>query len=143
MELKIKNKNIESIYKIFSELPITKMKVNRGRAKFLKKLEEKFNNFIEDRKEILELYVEFDEEGKPISNDGKLKFKENCIEQDLIKDIDELANELVTIQSGEYSTRYIDLFSDLEDLEVQLSAQEIILLDELLEQYENQKGEQK
>ena len=137
MELKIKNKNIESIYKIFSELPITKMKANRGRAKFLKKLEEKFNNFIEDRKEILELYVEFDEEGKPISNDGKLKFKENCIEQDLIKDIDELANELVTIQSGEYSTRYI------EDLEVQLSAQEIILLDELLEQYENQKGEQK
>ena len=143
MELKIKNKNIESIYKIFSELPITKMKANRGRAKFLKKLEEKFNNFIEDRKEILELYVEFDEEGKPISNDGKLKFKENCIEQDLIKDIDELAKELVTIQSGEYSTRYIDLFSDLEDLEVQLSAQEIILLDELLEQYENQKGEQK
>lgn len=143
MELKIKNKNIESIYKIFSELPITKMKANRGRAKFLKKLEEKFNNFIEDRKEILELYVEFDEEGKPISNDGKLKFKENCIEQDLIKDIDELANELVTIQSGEYSTRYIDLFSDLEDLEVQSSAQEIILLDELLEQYENQKGEQK
>ena len=61
----------------------------------------------------------------------------------MIKDIDELANELVTIQSGEYSTRYIDLFSDLEDLEVQLSAQEIILLDELLEQYENQKGEQK
>ena len=46
MELKIKNKNIEIIYKIFSELPITKMKANRGRAKLLKKLEEKFNNFI-------------------------------------------------------------------------------------------------
>ena len=143
MELKIKNKNIEIIYKIFSELPITKMKANRGRAKLLKKLEEKFNNFIEDRKEILELYVEFDKEGKPISNDGKLQFKEDYTEKDLTKDIDELANELIIIQSGEYSNRFIDLFDDLENLEVQLSAQEIILLDELLEQYENQKGEHK
>ena len=143
MELKIKNKNIEIIYKIFSELPITKMKANRVRAKLLKKLEEKFNNFIEDRKETLELYVEFDKEGKPISNDGKLQFKEDYTEKDLTKDIDELANELIIIQSGEYSNRFIDLFDDLENLEVQLSAQEIILLDELLEQYENQKGEQK
>lgn len=143
MELKIKNKNIEIIYKIFSELPIKKMKANRGRVKLLKKLEEKYNNFIQDRKEILELYVEFDDVGKPISKDGKLQFKEDCVEKDLAKDIDELANELIIIQSGEYSNRFIDLFDDLENLETQLSAQEIILLDELLEQYENQKGEQK
>ncbi|AME09655.1 MULTISPECIES: DUF1617 family protein [Gemella] len=136
MELKIQNKDLEILLQTVSNLPIKKMKANRGRAKFLKKLQEKLETYIEDRTELAKVYVEYDKDQPKVDSDGNLIYKDNANVDEFIKELNELNTESVIIQGGEYSERYTDFFNDLLELEVELSAYETILIDDILEQFE-------
>ena len=56
-------------------------------------------------------------------------------------DISELADEDVVLDAGEYQARYTALFEWLADCEEEFTTTEVILLDNLLEQFEEQGGE--
>ena len=53
----------------------------------------------------------------------------------------ELAQEEVVLEAGEYESRYVTFMDWLSDCAEELTMAEIILVDNLLEQFEEQKGE--
>ncbi|HEP1764555.1 TPA: DUF1617 family protein, partial [Streptococcus pyogenes] len=55
--------------------------------------------------------------------------------------LNELADEEIVIKGGEYSKRFIDFLEYLAESEDEFTAQEIIIVDSILEQYEGSKGE--
>lgn len=69
-------------------------KNSRMRTKLKKILTGKLQEFYEDLNEINLNYVQKDDSGNPISNDGKLLFSDN---NNRLEDLYELANEVVII----------------------------------------------
>ncbi|HEP2273320.1 TPA: DUF1617 family protein, partial [Streptococcus pyogenes] len=56
--------------------------------------------------------------------------------------LNELADEEIVIKGGEYSKRFIDFLNFLEECEDEFTSSEIILIDNILEQFEeSKKGE--
>ncbi|GAY71733.1 phage protein [Streptococcus canis] len=55
--------------------------------------------------------------------------------------LSELGNEDITIKGHEYSKRFIDFLEYLAESEDEFTAQEILIIDTILEQFENSKGE--
>ncbi|HEP2053862.1 TPA: DUF1617 family protein, partial [Streptococcus pyogenes] len=53
----------------------------------------------------------------------------------------ELGNEDITIKGHEYSKRFIDFLEYLAESEDEFTSSEIILIDNILEQFEESKGE--
>lgn len=134
MQFEITNKDIERLYNELYSLNISIMKANRGRVKFLKKLEEKYKDFMEFKNAIFDEYLqkENDEylvvDDKYIVKDGK--------EQQFNSDMNELLNEKIVISSGEYSNRFFDFFIVLQNYEGNI--ENIYLIDDILEQFEKQ-----
>ncbi|MHC5848293.1 DUF1617 family protein, partial [Streptococcus pyogenes] len=52
----------------------------------------------------------------------------------------ELGNEDITIKSHEYSKRFIDFLEYLAESEDEFTSEEIVLIDNILEQFEESKG---
>ncbi|HEP1472299.1 TPA: DUF1617 family protein [Streptococcus pyogenes] len=142
MQLTIKNKDLNTLYRVLDKIKVTNMRANRGRAKLLAKVVDKFKEYAKDEGDIIDQYVAKNDDGKWITDDkGNSKIEDTSKLAELNDFLDELASEPIVIKGGEYSKRFIDFLEYLAESEDEFTAQEIIIVDSILEQYEGSKGE--
>ncbi|HER0784525.1 TPA: DUF1617 family protein, partial [Streptococcus pyogenes] len=69
MQLTIKNKDLNTLYRVLDKIKITNMRANRGRAKLLAKVEGKLSEYAKDEVDIIDQYVAKNDDGKWITDD--------------------------------------------------------------------------
>lgn len=137
--IKINNINTAPIYNFLNSLELTG-KASRGRSKFIKRLEEKNKEYLEDLAELQKEYFETDEKGDLITDDkGKLTFKDDLNFEEYDTKYKDIGNEHAEISFGEYSTKYEAMFQALDNLDVPLSGQDAESYDNLMDAYEAEK----
>lgn len=143
MQLTIKNKDLNTLHNVLDKIKVTNMRANRGRAKLLAKVEAKLSEYAKDEVDIIDQYVSKNDDGKWIVDDkGNPKIDDTSKLAELNDFLDELANESIVIKGGEYSKRFIDFLEYLAESEDEFTSEEIVLIDNVLEQYEeSKKGE--
>lgn len=144
-KIKLENQMIVPVFTLLQELSL-KAKASRGRNQFIKRLEEKSQEFNEALTEIRKEYFEVDADGELKSENGKYIYKDLSKENELNKRIEELNEELFEINFGEYSTKYEAMFEALDSTEEELSGQKAFAYNELMDAYEaneNKKEEEK
>ncbi|HFD1866758.1 DUF1617 family protein, partial [Streptococcus pyogenes] len=115
---------------------------NRGRAKLLAKVVDKFKEYAKDEGDLIDLYAQKDKDGKFVIDEHKnIKLADPAKLDEFNGLLNELADEEIVIKGGEYSKRFIDFLEYLAESEDEFTAQEIIIVDSILEQYEGSKGE--
>ncbi|VTT03068.1 DUF1617 family protein [Streptococcus dysgalactiae] len=143
MQLTIKNKDLNTLHSVLDKIKVTNMRANRGRAKLLAKVEVKLSEYAKDDVDIIDQYVSKNDDGKWITDDkGNPKIDDTSKLAELNDFLDELASEPVIIKGGEYSKRFIDFLEYLAESEDEFTSEEIVLIDNILEQFEeSKKGE--
>ena len=140
-KIKLQNQLIVPVFNFLTEVKLSANKASRGRTQFLKRLEEKSKEFSEAVSDIRKEYFKVDENGELLVVDGEYQFKdpEMKVVQDatLTKKLTELGEEAFEIHFGEYSTKYEALFTALDNLEVELSGQDAMAYNELMDAYES------
>ncbi|QKG77447.1 DUF1617 family protein [Streptococcus canis] len=142
MDLTLKNKDLNTLYSVLDKIKVTNMRANRGRAKLLSKVVEKINEYAKDEGDLIDLYAQKDKDGKFVIDERKnIKLADPTKLDELNDLLSELGNEDITIKGHEYSKRFIDFLEYLAESEDEFTAQEILIIDTILEQFENSKGE--
>ncbi|MGT2923398.1 DUF1617 family protein [Streptococcus canis] len=142
MQLTIKNKDLNTLHNVLDKIKVTNMRANRGRAKLLAKVEAKLSEYAKDQVGIIDQYVSKNDDGKWITDDkGNPKIDDTSKLAELNDFLDELASEPIIIKGGEYSKRFIDFLEYLAESEDEFTSEEIVLIDNVLEQFEESKGE--
>ncbi|MGT2943753.1 DUF1617 family protein [Streptococcus canis] len=142
MQLTIKNKDLNTLHNVLDKIKVTNMRANRGRAKLLAKVEAKLSEYAKDQVDIIDQYVSKNDDGKWITDDkGNPKIDDTSKLAELNDFLDELASEPIIIKGGEYSKRFIDFLEYLAESEDEFTSEEIVLIDNVLEQFEESKGE--
>ncbi|SQF67889.1 DUF1617 family protein [Streptococcus dysgalactiae] len=142
MQLTIKNKDLNTLHNVLDKIKVTNMRANRGRAKLLAKVGAKLSEYAKDEVDIIDQYVSKNDDGKWIVDDkGNPKIDDTSKLAELNDFLDELASEPIIIKGGEYSKRFIDFLEYLAESEDEFTSEEIVLIDNILEQFEESKGE--
>ncbi|HEL1020905.1 TPA: DUF1617 family protein [Streptococcus equi subsp. equi] len=143
MDLTVQNKDLNTLYSVLDKIKVTNMRANRGRAKLLAKVEAKLSEYAKDEVDIIDQYVAQNDDGKWIVDDkGNPKIDDTSKLAELNELLDELANEPIVIKGHEYSKRFIDFLEYLAEAEDEFTSEEIVLVDNILEQFEeSKKGE--
>ncbi|CAM30354.1 TPA: DUF1617 family protein [Streptococcus pyogenes] len=142
MDLTLKNKELNTLYRVLDKIKITNMRANRGRAKLLAKVVDKINEYAKDETDLIDMYAAKDKDDKFVIDEHKnIKLADPAKLDELNGLLNELADEEIVIKGGEYSKRFIDFLEYLAESEDEFTAQEIIIVDSILEQYEGSKGE--
>lgn len=139
--LTFKNEELAPVGSFLNELNL-KNKASRGRTKLIKLLAAKNEEYSEERREVLDPY--FEDEKLLEDDDGNID-KDNRAKA--AKVADEIESELAVIEFTEYSEKMKSLYSALSDYQNELSNQEAVAYDLLMEQleknFENQTEEVK
>ncbi|HGI0081714.1 TPA: DUF1617 family protein, partial [Streptococcus pyogenes] len=130
------------LYSVLDKIKVTNMRANRGRAKLLAKVVDKINEYAKDETDLIDMYAAKDKDDKFVIDEHKnIKLADPAKLDELNDLLNELADEEIVIKGGEYSKRFIDFLEYLAESEDEFTAQEIIIVDSILEQYEGSKGE--
>lgn len=142
MELTLQHKDLQTALMALRNLSVTSMRANRGRAKLLRHLTAKLEEYIVDEETFLSDYVVLTEQGKPaINEEGNFTLKDPSQRDEVNQLLAELQEETVTLAFGEYKEQYEAFFVYLADAEVDLTMEQVLVMDNLLDQFESQKGE--
>ncbi|HHR3331116.1 TPA: DUF1617 family protein [Streptococcus pyogenes] len=142
MDLTLKNKDLNTFYSVLDKIKITNMRANRGRAKLLAKVVDKINEYAKDEGDLIDLYAQKDKDGKFVIDERKnIKLADPTKIDELNDLLSELGNEDITIKGHEYSKRFIDFLEYLAESEDEFTSDEIIIIDNILEKFEESKGE--
>lgn len=143
MKLKLTNKNLLTLKIILEKLHISNMRINRGKIKLYKHVLAKIDEYAQDEQDILNAAAIINDDGSFAKNDdGIVVLKEGETYENVNNQLNELSQEEVVLDTGEYEARYIAFLDWLSDCDAELDMTEIDLIDNLLEQYEEQtKGE--
>lgn len=142
MDLTLKNKELNTLYSVLDKIKVTNMRANRGRAKLLAKVVDKINEYAKDEADLIDLYAAKDKDGKLVIDEHKnIKIADPTKIDELNDLLSELGNEDITIKGHEYSKRFIDFLEYLAESEDEFTASEVVLIDNILEQFEESKGE--
>ncbi|HEP1436936.1 phage protein [Streptococcus pyogenes] len=142
MDLTLKNKDLNTFYSVLDKIKITNMRANRGRAKLLAKVVDKINEYAKDEGDLIDLYAQKDKDGKFVIDERKnIKLADPTKIDELNDLLSELGNEDITIKGHEYSKRFIDFLEYLAESEDEFTSDEIIIIDNILEEFEESKGE--
>ncbi|HEQ9012826.1 TPA: DUF1617 family protein, partial [Streptococcus pyogenes] len=71
MDLTLKNKDLNTLYSVLDKIKITNMRANRGRAKLLAKVVDKFKEYAKDEGDLIDLYAQKDKDGKFVIDEHK------------------------------------------------------------------------
>ncbi|HGM9707323.1 TPA: DUF1617 family protein, partial [Streptococcus pyogenes] len=55
MDLTLKNKELNTLYRVLDKIKITNMRANRGRAKLLAKVVDKINEYAKDETDLIDM----------------------------------------------------------------------------------------
>ncbi|WP_422804209.1 DUF1617 family protein [Streptococcus sp. FT1-55] len=143
MKLKLTNKDLLTLKTILEKLHISTMRVNRGKIKLYKHVLAKIDEYAQDEQDILNAATVINDDGSFAKNDdGNVILKEGETYEHVNNQLNELAQEEVVLDAGEYEARYIAFLDWLSDCDEELDMTEIDLVDNLLDQSEEQtKGE--
>ncbi|MDV5978087.1 DUF1617 family protein [Streptococcus canis] len=142
MDLTLKNKDLNTFYSVLDKIKVTNMRANRGRAKLLAKVVDKIKEYAKDEADLIDLYAQKDKDGKLVIDEHKnIKLADPTKIDELNDLLTELGNEDITIKGHEYSKRFIDFLEYLAESEDEFTSAEIIIIDNILEQFEESKGE--
>ncbi|HFI0336326.1 TPA: DUF1617 family protein [Streptococcus suis] len=143
MKIKLTNKNLLTLKSILEKLHISNMSINRGKVKLYKHVLSKIDEYAQDEQDILNAAAVINDDGFFVKNDdGNVILKEGETYENVNKQLNELSQEEAVLDAGEYEARYVAFLGWLSDCDVDLSIEEIILIDDILEQFETQiKGE--
>lgn len=115
-------------------------KTSRLRNKLVKKLDTVTAELNEERIELLKELATKDEAGEPVIIEVNGQQSYDVQDKDeLAKQINELINEKVAVEVGEYSSNFAPLFEylDSEEFDMMLSGQDALIYDELLTIWED------
>ncbi|MEI9391464.1 DUF1617 family protein, partial [Streptococcus pyogenes] len=116
MQLTIKNKDLNTLYRVLDKIKVTDMRANRGRAKLLAKVVDKFKEYAKDEGDLIDLYAQKDKDGKFVIDEHKnIKLADPAKLDEFNGLLNELADEEIVIKGGEYSKRFIDFLNFLEE----------------------------
>ncbi|WP_136117833.1 DUF1617 family protein, partial [Streptococcus pyogenes] len=116
MQLTIKNKDLNTLYCVLDKIKVTNMRANRGRAKLLAKVVDKFKEYAKDEGDLIDLYAQKDKDGKFVIDEHKnIKLADPTKLDEFSGLLNELADEEIVIKGGEYSKRFIDFLNFLEE----------------------------
>ncbi|HEQ1353597.1 TPA: DUF1617 family protein, partial [Streptococcus pyogenes] len=116
MQLTIKNKDLNTLYCVLDKIKVTNMRANRGRAKLLAKVVDKFKEYAKDEGDLIDLYAQKDKDGKFVIDEHKnIKLADPAKLDEFNGLLNELADEEIVIKGGEYSKRFIDFLNFLEE----------------------------
>ncbi|WP_136290582.1 DUF1617 family protein, partial [Streptococcus pyogenes] len=115
MDLTLKNKELNTLYRVLDKIKITNMRANRGRAKLLAKVVDKINEYAKDETDLIDMYAAKDKDDKFVIDEHKnIKLADPAKLDELNDLLNELADEEIVIKGGEYSKRFIDFLNFLE-----------------------------
>ncbi|EZL88966.1 DUF1617 family protein, partial [Streptococcus pyogenes] len=104
MQLTIKNKDLNTLYCVLDKIKVTNMRANRGRAKLLAKVVDKFKEYAKDEGDLIDLYAQKDKDGKFVIDEHKnIKLADPTKLDEFSGLLNELADEEIVIKGGEYS----------------------------------------
>lgn len=139
MKLKLTNKDLPTLKMFLEKLRIQNMKVNRGKVKFYKHILLKIEEYYQDEQEILKKVAIINDEGSFATDEnGNIKLQDGESYENVNHQLNELAQEEAVFYAGEYEEQYKAFFAWLIECEEDLTMDESILIDELLEQFEKQ-----
>ncbi|HHK1574760.1 TPA: DUF1617 family protein, partial [Streptococcus pyogenes] len=116
MDLTLKNKDLNTLYSVLDKIKITNMRANRGRAKLLAKVVDKFKEYAKDEGDLIDLYAQKDKDGKFVIDEHKnIKLADPAKLDEFNGLLNELADEEIVIKGGEYSKRFIDFLEYLAE----------------------------
>ena len=141
-QFKLQNKNLASVHNAVYNIPTNTQKVNRGKFKLLDLIHKKIKEWDADREEIFKAFGKKDEEGNYIPNGNEAYTFDESDNKEIRKQLDELADENVTIVYGEYSNRIKDIIEYLENYEGHIDGETGHGLYLLLEAYEENTEEE-
>lgn len=137
MRLNFKNHELIPVQKFLYNLTLKKAKPSRSRSKLVKKLDEKIKEYQEDVQDLINLHSEKDENGEPVVHEGGGYRIVNRPNFD--KDQEELNNEEVVIECGEYANNFTVLYNTVNEIEdIELSGQEAEGYDIFLDRFEEE-----
>ncbi|MGS6032238.1 DUF1617 family protein, partial [Streptococcus pyogenes] len=101
-----------------------------------------FKEYAKDEGDLIDLYAQKDKDGKFVIDEHKnIKLADPAKLDEFNGLLNELADEEIVIKGGEYSKRFIDFLEYLAESEDEFTSEEIVLIDNILEQFEESKGE--
>ena len=139
MKLKLTNKDLPTLKMFLEKLHIKNMKANRGKVKFYKRILAKIEEYYQDEQEILKEVAVVDDSGSFATDEnGNIQLKDGETYESVNRQLSELSQEEVVLNAGEYEARYRAFLNWLAECEEELTMDEAILVDDLLEQFESQ-----
>lgn len=143
MQLKLQNKDLLTIKCVLEKLHIQNMKINRGKVKFYKHILTKIEEYYQDEQEILKKVAIINDGGSFVTDEnGNIQLRYGESYENVNQQLNELAQEEAIFHAGEYEEQYKTFFAWLTECEEDLTMDESILVDELLEQFEKQISEE-
>lgn len=139
MQLKLQNKDLLTIKCVLEKLHIQNMKINRGKVKFYKHILTKIEEYYQDEQEILKEAAVIDDSGSFATDEnGNIRLKDGETYENVNRQLSDLSQEEAVLNAGEYEARYRAFFNWLAECEEELTMDEAVLVDDLLEQFEEQ-----
>lgn len=137
MQLQLKNQDLATFLAILEGVAVRSMAANRGRARLLRHVRKKLADFMADELEILKVFLAVDASGEFVRDASEeLVLQDPGQLDDFNEHLKELADEVVVMSAGDDQKRYLDYLAYLSGCDEDFSAQEVLVVDDLLEQYE-------
>ncbi|WP_368293546.1 DUF1617 family protein [Latilactobacillus sakei] len=135
--LTFKNEELAAIGNFLGTLSL-KNKASRGRTKLIKLVSAKNDEYIEERKDVLEPFIKKDEAGNNVEGDtpGSVVLIEEK-QDEANAAINEIDNESAVIEFTEYSEKMKALYDAIVDYPTEFSNQDAAAYDLLMDQLES------
>lgn len=135
--LAFKNEELAAIGNFLGTLSL-KNKASRGRTKLIKLVSAKNDEYIEERKDVLEPFIKKDEAGNNVEGDtpGSVVLIEEK-QDEANAAINEIDNESAVIEFTEYSEKMKALYDAIVDYPTEFSNQDAAAYDLLMDQLES------
>lgn len=142
-QLKLQNKVVGSLLVLVHHFEWSGSKQNRSARKLKKLLEKKNEEYQDDRNEVAKKYCVTGEDGNPVvQENGNYKVIDGQT-PNLTKEMNQLADEEVTIEYGEYVNNIDEVYKVLDKTEKAFSGDQSDALVDFLEAYEDNQEEEK
>lgn len=139
MQFKLKNKELLTIKALLEKLRIQNMRANRGKVKFYKRILLKIEEYYQDEQDVLKETAVIDDSGSFATDEnGNIRLKDGETYENVNRQLSDLSQEEAVLHAGEYEARYRAFFNWLAECEEELTMDEAVLVDDLLEQFEEQ-----
>ena len=136
MQIKIENKELPKVLGFLERLT-AKGKYSLARSRMVNLLKKKYQEYLDEQKQIVENFADKDENGEPITKEDGTFQLSKIANKEANKELASLSEELAIIEYGEYSSRLKDLEEFLNGYEEDLTGDDAQGFFDLVDAFEN------